>query len=140
MAAILLEPSKDIEKILEECVTISVGAGTLGSLYSFGSPPIKGIVDVTNKIVEVTAKVIQLQAMIPPIAIQPPSIVGVNNPATILTLLNPINSLITTAATQSTAASGGPSPTFLPAAAAVTTALEEVKEYANEKLVKPLDF
>ena len=134
MASVLLPPTEEIQQPLIDAIPAHIKA-----IAKAAGDGTEIAANVTPKLVKAQAAITALQAILYPLgAIQPPSVIGVNNCVAATALLTLINTSIPLATTQSVILAGAPNPlTFLPAGALVTKQIEKALKYVTDFMIDP---
>ena len=132
MASILLPPAIAAKGFVDSAIPINVTATAATSGYG------GAIAAAVTALASATASVTSIQTVLLPLgAVAPPSRIGANITAAILSQIVTVNATIVATTTASVALSGGPSPAFPVSAALVETQLTALSTAIQTGLITP---
>ena len=130
----LLPPAIAAKGFVDSAIPINVTATAALSGYGGAiAPAITALASATTSITTIQTR---LSLATPP-PISPPSRIGINTTAAILSQITTVNATIAATTTQSVAAAGAPSPTFPASAALVGTQLLAISTAISVGLIVP---
>ena len=130
----LLPPAIAAKSFVDSAIPINVTA--TAALSGYGGAIAPAITALASATTSITAIQTRLSLATPP-PISPPSRIGVNTTAAILSQITTVNATIAATTAQSVAAVGAPSPSFPASAALVGTQLLAISAAISVGLIVP---